>query len=143
MTVANPRRYTLADAIRDEFARQHPCGKNTLLCVGLCRRRKDREDFRETPWHGRAASCKSCEGEGWRYEREERTYWELAQARQTLYAYQRYARVLQLRLLLKSMPTSADTVRAHREPFERAVEHKTHMWASVIAEAVREAGRDA
>ncbi|WP_326812121.1 hypothetical protein [Streptomyces scopuliridis] len=47
---------TLADAVRAQFERDHPRGKNTLLCVGLCRQRKDREDFRETPWHGRAAN---------------------------------------------------------------------------------------
>jgi hypothetical protein len=53
--------YTLADAIRDEFERTHPGNRGALKCV-QCRRRKDREDFRETPWHGRAAACKRCEG---------------------------------------------------------------------------------
>ncbi|MET9959300.1 hypothetical protein ABZ128_09460 [Streptomyces sp. NPDC006326] len=138
MSVANPRRYTLADAIRDDFERRHPRGKNTLLC-DRCRRRLDREEFRETPWHGRAVACNRCEGGGYARIREERTYWELAQAREKLRAYQRYARALQLRLLLKSGPTSAEAFRAHSEPFERAVSRKAHMWSAFIAQAVREA----
>ncbi|MCQ6554762.1 hypothetical protein NPS70_16375 [Streptomyces sp. C10-9-1] len=89
--------YTLADAVRDAFERAHPRGKNTLLCVGLCRRRKDREDFRETPWHGRAASCTSCEGGSWRTHHSERTLWELEQAREKLRMWHRYAYVLRAR----------------------------------------------
>ncbi|MER6485712.1 hypothetical protein ABT264_19415 [Streptomyces virginiae] len=140
MTVANPRRYTLADAIRDDFERRHPNGKNTLLC-DRCRRRLDREDFRETPWHGRAVDCLRCEGFRHTDFVRERTYWELAQAREKLRAYQRYARALNLRLLLKSGPTSGEAFRAHSGPFERAVERKAHLWAAAIAEAVREAER--
>ncbi|MFJ6720520.1 hypothetical protein [Streptomyces sp. NPDC091259] len=143
---ANPRGYTLADAIRDDFERRHPNGKDTLLCVGLCRRRKDREDFRETPWHGRASRCESCEGGGWNLVREERTLWALAQAREKLRAYQRYARALRFRLLLKSGPTSAEALTAHERPFydavERAVERKAHMWSVALLEGRRGAGRD-
>ncbi|WP_425837397.1 hypothetical protein [Streptomyces fractus] len=85
--------YTLADAVREQFERDHPRGRNTLLCE-QCRRRKDRMAFRETPWHGRAARCMSCEGEQWWKSRHERAYWELAQAREKLRAYQRYAAFL-------------------------------------------------
>nr|WSW58473.1 hypothetical protein OG513_07695 [Streptomyces sp. NBC_00998] len=145
MTVANPRRYTLADAIRDEFERLHPGGKNTLLCVS-CRRRKDREDFREKPWHGRASCCGSCEGGGWNLVREERTYWELAQAREKIRAKSRYIRALQFRLLLKSGPTSAEALTAYEKPFydavERAVERQAHAWVRIVNEAAREAERD-
>lgn len=74
--------YTLADAIRDEFERKHPRGKNTFLCVGLCRRRKDREEFRETPWHGRAAACKRCEGVAWLILQYEQQRWALEQERE-------------------------------------------------------------
>ncbi|MFF3140410.1 hypothetical protein ACFVRU_01425 [Streptomyces sp. NPDC057927] len=82
--------YTLADAIRDEFERTHPRGKNTLLCVGLCRRRKDREDFRETPWHGRAAACKSCEGATWMTSHYEETRWKLEQEREKTRMFRRH-----------------------------------------------------
>lgn len=37
---------------------------SALLCTGLCRRRKPRSEFRETPWHGRAAECNYCESFG-------------------------------------------------------------------------------
>ncbi|MCY0926248.1 hypothetical protein OTB20_08515 [Streptomyces sp. H27-H1] len=113
-----------------------------LLCVGLCRRRKPRTAFRETPWHGRAADCLSCEGRGWKGEREERVYWELEQAREKLRAKSRYIRALQLRALIRSMPTSADVVQAARDPWERAVEHKVRMWSMATAEALREAEND-
>ncbi|MEV6684427.1 hypothetical protein AB0N28_03625 [Streptomyces sp. NPDC051130] len=145
MSVFNSHRYTLADAVRDDFERRHPNGKNTLLCVGLCRRRKDREDFRETPWHGRASRCESCEGGGWNLVREERTLWALAQAREKLRAYQRYARALRFRLLLKSGPTSAEALSAHEAPFydavERAVTRQAYAWTASIAEALRKADR--
>lgn len=145
MAVANPRRYTLADALRDDFERRHPGGKNTLLC-DRCRRRLDSEDFRETPWHGRAVECLSCEGGGYRREREERTYWELAQAREKLRTYQRYARALKLRVLIKSIPPSAQALTTQEKPFydalERAVERKAHAWSWSMQEAVRKAGRD-
>ncbi|MFF1684482.1 MULTISPECIES: hypothetical protein [unclassified Streptomyces] len=81
---------SLADAVREQFERDHPRGKNTLLCA-QCRRRLDREDFRETPWHGRAARCTRCEGGGWHRIQDERIRWELAQAREKLHAYQRFA----------------------------------------------------
>lgn len=74
-----------------------------LLCAGLCRRHRPREEFRETPWHGRAASCIRCETfpgpagrSQWQIEHEERIRWELAQAREKLRAYQRYAQTLRL-----------------------------------------------
>jgi hypothetical protein len=120
-----------------------------LLCVGLCRRRKPRTEFRETPWYGRAASCRRCEswspGEAWAKEREERTYWELAQAREKLRAYQRYARALRFRLLLKSGPTSGEAMAAYQKPYydalERAVTCQAHAWSASIAEALRKADR--
>ncbi|MGW6855824.1 hypothetical protein [Streptomyces xanthophaeus] len=145
MTVANPRRYTLADAIRDDFQRRHPSNKNTLLCVGLCRRRKDRQDFRETPWHGRASRCRSCEGNAWQEQFDAKQAWELRQAREKLRAYQRYARALRFRLLLKQGPTSAEALTAQEKPYldavERAVERQAHMWARSVVEAAREAER--
>ncbi|WDM16716.1 hypothetical protein J3S85_37760 [Streptomyces lavenduligriseus] len=93
--------YTLADAVRAEFERAHPRGKNTLLCL-RCRRRKDREDFRETPWHGRASECTRCEG--WTYwdEVRARTQWQLEQARETARGLRRgltLIRIAQLRAL--------------------------------------------
>lgn len=130
---------TLADAIRQEFERTHPRGKDTLLCTGLCRRRKDREDFRELPTHGRAASCKRCEGDTWRHTLADRTYWELDQAREKLRMYQRYARLLRLQRLINRMPRSADLVRAHEAPFWDAVEARRRKWAPLVAHALSEA----
>ncbi|MFJ6636596.1 hypothetical protein ACIQMR_35310 [Streptomyces sp. NPDC091376] len=98
MTLANPRRISLAEAVQREFERTHPGGKGALLCV-QCRRRKDRLEFRETPWHGRAACCSSCEGDQWRQHLDARTWWELVQAREKLRAYQRYASYLKLQQL--------------------------------------------
>ncbi|WP_143673784.1 hypothetical protein [Streptomyces sp. or20] len=89
--------YTLADAIAAQFERDHPGGKNTLLCVGLCRRRKDRKEFRGLPTHGRAAACLNCEGYGigggrlWDRTYNDRVAWNLEQAREKLRMYQRYA----------------------------------------------------
>lgn len=73
--------YTLADAIQAQFERDHPNGRGTLLCVH-CRRRKSRTDFRETPWHGRAAACKSCEGMTWLALQYEELRWKLEQERE-------------------------------------------------------------
>ncbi|WP_369147073.1 hypothetical protein [Streptomyces sp. R44] len=106
------RYITLADAVRLEFERTHPGGKNTLLCVGLCRRRLDREDFRETPWHGRAASCRRCEGFRYVDVLREQITWELVQAREKLRAYQRYAQTLRLerlnRVVIELWPVEED-----------------------------------
>ncbi|MYR43092.1 hypothetical protein [Streptomyces sp. SID5910] len=73
--------YTLADAIRDEFRRTHPGNRGVLKCTS-CYRRKDREEFRETPWHGRAAACKRCEGVTWLILQYEQQRWALAQERE-------------------------------------------------------------
>lgn len=85
--------YTLADAIRDEFERKHPRGKNTLKCT-QCHRRKDREDFRETPWHGRAAACQRCEGVTWMVLQYERQRWALEQEREKVRMLRRHVQRL-------------------------------------------------
>ncbi|MYW28335.1 hypothetical protein [Streptomyces sp. SID2119] len=144
--------YTLADAIRAQFERDHPNGKNTLLCVG-CRRRKDRKDFRETPWHGRAAACLDCEGYGiggdrlWDRTYNDRTAWNLEQAREKLRMYQRYAAKLRaerydgawVAAFAAVGQTSADAFRAHEAPWRRLVEARRQKWAPLIAEALSKA----
>lgn len=138
---------TLADAIRGEFERTHPHGKNTLLCGG-CRRRKDRVEFRETPWHGRAEDCWNCEG-GFSVNRMLRVSrgWELAQTQEKLRAYQRYAGYLKLRLLLADAPRSADVIRAAEQPYRDAVERLWWKWAAgwhaAFSEAHTALGEDA
>ncbi|MEV4971987.1 hypothetical protein [Streptomyces scopuliridis] len=143
---------TLADAIRAQFERDHPGGKNTLLCAG-CWRRKDRTDFRETPWHGRAASCIRCEtfpgsaGRSlWQITYDERVHWELEQAREKLRMWQRFAsrlkaeRYMPQRVVLgMDQPTSADAFRIHIRPWERVVEARWGKWAPVISEALGKA----
>ncbi|KDQ65731.1 hypothetical protein [Streptomyces sp. NTK 937] len=145
--------YTLADAVRDQFERDHPNGKNTLLCVGLCRRRKDRRDFREMPWHGRAARCLDCEGYGiggdrlWDRTYNDRVAWDLVQAREKLRMYQRYAQRLRAErydgywvgALAGAGPTTAELIEAHEGPFWRLVEARRQKWATVIAEALSKA----
>jgi hypothetical protein len=131
MSVANPRRVSLADAVRREFERTHPGGRGALLCLS-CRLHKDRAGFRETPWHGRAASCKTCEGDQWSKHLSERTFWELVQAREKLRAYQRYARFLRLRDLIRDVPSSADVVRAAESPVMDAYTRHVERWARVL-----------
>ncbi|MFG3014331.1 hypothetical protein ACGFZB_28710 [Streptomyces cinerochromogenes] len=129
--------YTLADAVRDAFERDHPNGKNTLLCL-RCRRRKDREDFRETPWHGRAAACTRCEG--WTYwdEQRARTQWQLEQERERTRMYRRHIGHLRLRRILDKVPgSSADLVRGIEDPYARAVARVSDRWARTIAFAVK------
>ncbi|MEU0860637.1 hypothetical protein ABZ352_35520 [Streptomyces griseofuscus] len=87
--------YTLSDAIRDQFERDHPNGKNTLLCL-WCRRRKDRLDFRETPWHGRAAACEQCERLTYWELEGERSRWQLDQARETARGLRRGLRLIRV-----------------------------------------------
>ncbi|MFJ5103201.1 hypothetical protein [Streptomyces sp. NPDC088554] len=137
---------TLANAIRLQFERDHPNGKNTLLCVGLCRQRKDRTDFRETPWHGRAASCIRCEtfpgpaGRSlWHLTYDARLHWELEQSRAKLHMYRRFASWLKLQRLMASVPRSADVLRAHEQPYMDAIERAQRRWSSVISEALSKA----
>ncbi|MGP3750866.1 hypothetical protein [Streptomyces sp. IBSNAI001] len=117
-----------------------------LLCVGLCGRHKLREEFRETPWHGRAAACIRCEtfpgpaGRSlWRLEQDARLHWELQQTREKLRAYQRYAQMLRLQRLINDIPRSSDVVRAHMRPWELAVEARRRKWAPLVAEALSKA----
>lgn len=145
--------YTLADAIRAQFERDHPNGKNTLLCVGLCRRRKDRNDFRELPTHGRAAECIDCEtfpgpaGRSlWQLTCDARTQWALEQAREKLRMYQRYAQRLRAERYdgrwvraFGISGLSAHLVEAHEAPYRRAVEARRQKWAPLITEALSKA----
>ncbi|MFE5093248.1 hypothetical protein ACFRCI_23525 [Streptomyces sp. NPDC056638] len=136
-----------ADCYEERY--RHARDRTALLCVGFCRRHKPREDFRELPTHGRAARCKSCEGDTWRREAEDRTYWELEQAREKLRMHQRYAARLKAErycpqrvVLGMGQPTSADAFRAHMRPWERVMEARRRKWAPLIEEALRKAHAD-
>lgn len=120
--------YTLADAIRDEFERTHPNGKNTLLCIGLCRRRKDREEFRETPWHGRAAECGRCEGLRYVDELRLRQAWELEQERVKVRMLVRHVQRLRMQRILTPVVRSADAFAAHHQPYYDALERGQRRW---------------
>lgn len=131
--------YTLADAIRDEFERKHPRGKNTLLCVGLCRRRKDREEFRETPWHGRAAACKRCEGVTWLILQYEQQRWALEQEREKTRMLRRHVQRLRyahFRPRYVMGPSSADTFAAYHQPYYDALERAQQRWAAAWTTAL-------
>jgi len=119
---------TLADAIRAQFDRDHPNGKNTLLCDGLCRRRKDREDFRETPWRGRAAACKSCEGLRYDDEIRIRQTWELEQERAKVRMLVRHVQRLRHQRILTPMVRSADVFEAYHQPYYDALERAQRRW---------------
>ncbi|MDH6625756.1 hypothetical protein M2271_003567 [Streptomyces sp. LBL] len=125
--------YTLADAIRAEFERTHPNGKDTLLCVGLCRRRKDREDFRETPWHGRAAACRRCEGSSWLQLRYEEQLWKLEQEREKVRMLRRHVARQRFRLLLATAPRTADVLQAYEQPYYDAVERAQRRYTAAFA----------
>ncbi|WP_327379417.1 hypothetical protein [Streptomyces sp. NBC_01212] len=120
--------------------------RTALLCTGLCRRHKPRTDFRETPWHGRAAACIRCEtfpgpaGRSlWQVTQDARAQWELEQTRQKLRAYQRYVQILRLHRLINDIPRSSDVVRAHLRPWERVVEARRRKCAAAWGEALSEA----
>lgn len=130
--------YTLADAIRDEFNRTHPFGKNTLLCE-QCRQRKDREDFRETPWHGRAADCKSCEGMRWVDELRLRQTWELEQERAKVVMLVRHIQRLRLQRLIMSASSSADEYEKHVAAFREAVARRSLIWGAAWTTALTDA----
>jgi hypothetical protein len=126
-----------------------------LLCTGLCRRHKPREEFRETPWHGRAAACIRCEtfpgpaGRSlWQTTQDARTYWELEQAREKLRMYQRFAQQLKrqrydgppVRIVMDmGAPTSGDYFRAREQPFMDVIERSQRKWAAALEEALRKA----
>lgn len=123
---------TLADAIRDHFELTHPNGKNTLLCA-QCRRRKDREDFRETPWHGRAAACKRCEGMSWVALRYEDQRWLLEQEREKTRMLRRHVQRQRFRLLLATAPRSADVLRGIEQPYFDALERAQRRYTAAFA----------
>jgi hypothetical protein len=64
-----------------------------LKCV-RCYRRKPRTDFRETPWHGRAAACQSCERFTFWDLHSARAQWQLEQARETARGLRRGLRLV-------------------------------------------------
>ncbi|MDX2575919.1 hypothetical protein PV332_10545 [Streptomyces scabiei] len=113
--------YTLADAIRAQFERAHPNGKNTLLC-DQCRHRKDREDFRETPWHGRAVACKSCEGFRWIDHLYAEQCWQLEQERAKVRMLIRHVQRLRMQRILTPLVSSADAFEAYHQPYYDALE---------------------
>lgn len=67
-----------------------------LYCV-RCLRRKPREEFRETPWHGRAAACESCERFTYWDTQLARTQWELEQSRERTRGLRRGLRLVRER----------------------------------------------
>ncbi|MGW1268176.1 hypothetical protein [Streptomyces sp. NPDC002491] len=123
--------YTLADAIRAQFERTHPRGKNTLLC-NSCRRRKDRTDFRETPWHGRAAACMSCEGMRYTEELNLRDRWLLEQERAKSRMLLRHIQRLRLQRILTPMVRSADAFAAHHQPHYDVVERAQRRFLAAL-----------
>jgi hypothetical protein len=80
---------------------------------------QEREDFRETPWHGRAAACKSCEG--WRYRDElyERQRWELEQERAKVVMLIRHVQRLRLQRIVERAPSLFNLTDPMPEPERR------------------------
>lgn len=76
----------------------------TALRCASCHWRKSRADFRETPWHGRAADCKSCEGMRWVDELRLRQTWELEQERAKVVMLVRHIQRLRLQRIIERAP---------------------------------------
>ncbi|MFD0650190.1 hypothetical protein I1A49_16525 [Streptomyces malaysiensis subsp. malaysiensis] len=108
-----------------------------LKCDGRCRRRKPRSHFRETPWHGRAAACRDCEG--FSVDRLVRIgqAWELEQEQAKVRALTRHIRRLRLRLLIAEAPSSADAMRDYEQPLHDAFARHAAGWDGVIRHVVR------
>ncbi|MEU7039820.1 hypothetical protein AB0A77_02025 [Streptomyces varsoviensis] len=135
---------TLASAVAEQFERAHPRGKGTLLCV-QCRFRKDRVCFRETPWYGRAACCRSCEGFRYLDEYRERQAWELDQTRERLRASRRLVSHLRFRLLLTTPVSSGDVMREYSQMYEERRQKWSRAWHEVmefVVELEKEEDRD-
>lgn len=107
-----------------------------LYCV-RCLLRKPRTDFRETPWHGRAAACMRCEAFRYVDELFERQRWQLEQERAKVRMYRRYVSYLQFRRLLElAQVSTADAARAVEEPYRRVLaRHTVRMARAVVYSA--------
>jgi hypothetical protein len=92
-----------------------------LKCV-RCYLRKPRTDFRETPWHGRAAACTSCEGFRWLDYRYEQQRWELEQERAKVVMLVRHIQRLRMQRVLTPSVRTADAFAACHQPYYDAVE---------------------
>ena len=72
--------------------------RTALRCAGLCNRRKAREEFRETAWHGRSSRCRDCEdGRAWDITYNERQSWLLQQERERTQMLRRHVARLTMR----------------------------------------------
>ncbi|WP_329168340.1 hypothetical protein OG709_30010 [Streptomyces sp. NBC_01267] len=121
--------------------------RTELKCVS-CGWHKPPDDFREMPWHGRAASCIRCEtfpgpdGRSlWQIEHDERTHWDLVQAREKLRMWQRYASWLKggghyrhCYVMGMGQPPSTAV-----RPWERVMEARRRKWAPLVEEALHKA----
>ncbi|WP_432157785.1 hypothetical protein [Streptomyces sp. bgisy153] len=102
-----------------------------LKCV-RCLRRKPRTDFRETPWHGRAAACAWCEDFRYVDHLYERQRWELEQSREKVRMLRRHVQRLRLQRILTPSVRTADLMRAYEQPYMEAVERAHRRWAAVF-----------
>ncbi|MEU3986101.1 hypothetical protein AB0F77_39595 [Streptomyces sp. NPDC026672] len=123
--------YTLADAIRAQFDRDHPGNRGVLKCTS-CYRSKNREEFRETPWHGRAAACRRCEGMRLTDEYALRDRWLLEQERAKVRMLVRHVQRLRLQRILTPTVRSADAFRAHHQPYYDAVERAQRRFLAAL-----------
>ncbi|MFD9442134.1 hypothetical protein [Streptomyces sp. NPDC060001] len=111
---------------------QYDNDPTSLLCVGLCRRRKPRTDFRETPWHGRAPDCKRCEGLRYVDEIRIRQAWELEQERAKVRMLVRHVQRLRFQRMLERVPKSADVLREYERPYRDAYERHFERWSRAL-----------
>ncbi|GAB7187128.1 hypothetical protein ATKI12_6959 [Kitasatospora sp. Ki12] len=72
-----------------EYLERHARDDRTALKCARCYRRRPRLDFREMPWHGRAAACKFCEGSDRYLAFTARQAWQLGQEREKIRALRR------------------------------------------------------
>jgi NAD-dependent SIR2 family protein deacetylase len=104
----------------------------TRLKCTRCLRRKPREEFRETPWHGRAAACQECE----RFRRIDHLYerqrWELEQQREKVRMLIRHVQRLRLQRMLRPAVTSGEAFEAYHQPYYDAVERAQLRWLAAF-----------
>lgn len=126
----------------DYFAEQLRNDRTALYCTGLCYRRKPRDQFRETAWHGRAARCRDCEGgRAWDISYNERQAWLLEQERARTRMLRRHITRLNLRLLMATAPTSADALRCEEKPLLDKAQRISASWRMTFLGAM-EASRN-
>jgi hypothetical protein len=110
---------------------RHRDDPTALLCAS-CHWRKPRDEFRETPWHGRAAACKSCEGMHYTDEIRIRQAWLLEQEREKTVMLVRHIQRLRMQRVLTPLVRSGDAFVEAHQPYYDALERAQRRWLAAF-----------